>query len=188
MEDKLLYENRFMPSAEDVHEYVAQNLPDKSPFSALVGCFIVAIGGFFWWQMMALGFIVNQFLHLFPALFILVAIMFTDVKLKQLALRLAIRKYLAKNKNALSESLSLFYADRFEVGGTSYGYAQVMKVLYGSSCMYLVLRGGGGVPVMIKDDDAAFVTGNREEFWPFLENMVKVEKNAKKSAVSLFRP
>jgi len=185
MKDKVLFENSFTPNIEDIHDYIAQLLPDKSLLSALICCIIVMVVGLLWWQLIALGLVVNQLLHLLPAIFLMVAIMVTDIKLKRMVLKRSVKKYIKKNKSVLEKSTVIFYEERLESAGESLDYSKITKILYGDSCMFLIT--GKDVPLIIKDADSAFITGNKEDFWPFLESKIDIKDENKKSAVSLFR-
>jgi len=185
MEDKILYENQFTPTEENIHEYIAQTLPERSLLTAFICCVIVAAVGVVWWQIMNLGLVVNQMLHIIPAIFLMSAVMFTDLKLKQAVLRYSVKKYMAQNKNVFAESRTRFYENKFEYKDKFYDYLSVSKVLYGSSCMYFTIN--KNEPVMIKDDDFAFTSGERELFWPFLESKINVKKATKENPLQLFR-
>ena len=181
----MLYEIKFTPTEEDVYEYVAQTLPERSLLSALICCVIVFAVGALWWLLIDMDVIINQVLHLIPAVFLVFAVVFTDLKLKQAALNRSVKRYMVKNKTALAERGAEFYEGRFVSGGKSYEYPAVSKVLYGSSCMYLLV--GEGEAIMIKDADAAFICGGREEFWDFLNSKVTVKEEPKKNPLKLFR-
>ena len=188
MERKILYKNVFIPNEEDIREYVAQqHLPERSGLITL-GCLLVVSLVIALWIFLGtvITLVDSTIFHLFFGICLIVSVTIVNRVLKMIQLNALVNKYVKQNKSDIEGFSSLFYEDGFEVNGKSYEYLDVKNVLYGRTCLFLIIK--NGADIMIKDDESAFESGEHAQFWEFLNSKVTIEKEKKKqNPLSLFR-
>lgn len=190
MNDGVLYENIYKPTEEDISEFVANKLPDTSPVTALVCLVVIIITGLVWLQVIPADIIGTRPWAIFPLICLVGLIVYINVSIKKASLKKAISAYFNENANALDENRTFFYENHFVARGDSHEYSEISSVVYGASCLYIVpLK---GQMVVVKDDSSAFIKGEQEKFWPFLEGKINMKvrekkKRTKADAIKLFR-
>ena len=190
MEGKILFENVYKPTEEDITEFVSNKQPDSSPVTALVCLVVVIIAGLVWLQIIPADIIDTRPWVVVPAILLVALIVYINVTIKKASLKRAIDSYFRENSNALDEHRTYFYEDHFTSRDVSFKYSEISDLVYGASCMYIVLK--NGQMIVIKDDSTAFRKGIHAKFWPFLEARVNViakqkRKRTKMDALRLFR-
>ena len=186
MEDqKVLYENTFTPSREDIREYVVHLFPKRSLLIFFTVFGSLALLFFLWWQLSLAGIIAGQLTHIFAAIILVVAVMHIDRGMKRAAVNRLEQKYINKQMGGqVSEIRTLFFEDRVESNGQTYSYLDFSQVLYGEECAYLVTR--DNQMVMVKDSAGAFSEGDHTSLWNFLNDKCKaVETEKKKKGIGL---
>ena len=169
----VLYENVFVPSEDDIGDYVVHQLQKRTPVT-VTGCLaVVAVICALWVQLSRTGILGNSFLHLLMAVALMVSIMATDVVLKHSEFRRLQKKFTRQNEDVLAGVRTLFYEDKIDANGQHHDYSEFARVFYGDSCMYLASY--KGKIIMIKDDPAAFGIPDTAPFWDFLNAKCTLE-------------
>ena len=188
MERKILFENKFVPTEEDIREYVAQqHLPERSGFITIGSLLVVAIIIAVWVALSSITTLLQSTVfHLVFGLCLIISVAFVSRVLKLVQLNALVNKYVKKNKEATEGFRTMFYEDEFESGGRVYGYSTITDVKYGQTCLYLITK--NEKDVMVKDDVDAFKAGEHEKFWEFLDSKVEIKKEeSAQSPFGLFR-
>ena len=188
MERKILFENEFIPTEEDIREYVAQqHLPERSGFITIGSLLVVAIIIAAWVALSSIATLLQSTaFHLVFGLCMILAVAFTSRVLKLVQLNALVNKFVKRNKGATEGFKTVFYEDALESDGKTYEYSDIIDVKYGQTCLYLIMK--NEKDIMIKDDINAFKTGEHEKFWEFLDSKVEIQEDIKKQhPLSLFR-
>jgi len=188
MEHKVLFENKFIPTEEDIREYVAQrHLPERSGFITIGSLLVVAMIIAAWILLSSIATLLHSTVfHLVFGLCLIISVAFTSRVLKLVQLNALVNKYMKKNIGATEGFTTVFYEDEFESDGRVYEYSTITDVKYGQTCLYLITKNKNDI--MIKDNLDAFKTGEHEQFWEFLDSKVEIkEENKKQNPLGLFR-
>jgi len=188
MERNILFENEFVPNEEDIREYVAQqHLPERSSLIVLGTISVVALIIAAWVFVHSVtSLLESTIVHLIFGITLIIAISLVSRVIKIMQFNALVRKFERKNKDDLEGFQTFFYEDGFETNGRAYKYEDVKNVLYGRTCLFLIVK--DAPDVMVKDDVNAFKMGESEQFWEFLDSKVDIKEEKKKqSPLGLFR-
>ena len=188
MDSQILFENEFVPTEEDIREYVAQqHLPERSGLIVLGTILTVALIIAAWALVHSItSLLESTIVHLIFGILLIIAISLVSRVIKIVQFNALVRKFERKNKDDLVGFRTFFYEGGFETNGRAYKYADIKNVLYGRTCLFLIVK--DAPDVMIKDDINAFKTGEHEKFWEFLDSKVEIQEETKKQhPLSLFR-